>query len=128
VTSIQDKTLTCGDCGQRFTFTAGEQQLYSRKGAGEPRQCAFCRAARKMARGGGASFYGGPGEQRMYAATCTQCGKRTAVPFEPRASRPVYCSDCYQEHRGTRSSDGIHSRAGSDGYDRDRRRSGSYRR
>ena len=25
----QDKTLTCADCGQEFTFTSSEQQFYA---------------------------------------------------------------------------------------------------
>ncbi len=27
--SFQDKPLQCSDCGQQFTFTAGEQEFYS---------------------------------------------------------------------------------------------------
>src|SRR5262245_44555387 len=30
--SFQDKTLTCRDCGQEFTFTAGEQEFYQQRG------------------------------------------------------------------------------------------------
>lgn len=30
-----------------------------------------------------------------YDVSCSSCGKETTVPFEPRAGRPVYCSDCY---------------------------------
>ncbi|MBI2577971.1 MAG: hypothetical protein HYV77_04020 [Candidatus Wildermuthbacteria bacterium] len=35
----------------------------------------------------------------MYPATCTQCGKATQVPFQPRPERPVYCSDCFAQKR-----------------------------
>ena len=28
----EDKTLVCKDCGQEFTFTAGEQEFYAEKG------------------------------------------------------------------------------------------------
>jgi CxxC-x17-CxxC domain-containing protein len=31
----------------------------------------------------------------MYTTVCAQCGKQAEIPFEPRADRPVYCSDCY---------------------------------
>ena len=42
-----DKTLTCSDCGQEFTFTASEQDFYAERGFTEPRRCASCRASRK---------------------------------------------------------------------------------
>ena len=29
---FQDKTLVCKDCGNEFTFTAGEQEFYAEKG------------------------------------------------------------------------------------------------
>jgi CxxC-x17-CxxC domain-containing protein len=43
-----DKTLVCRDCGQSFTFTAGEQEFYSSRGYTEPQRCADCRAAKKV--------------------------------------------------------------------------------
>ena len=99
---MQDKTLTCNDCGQQFTFTASEQEFFAQKGFNEPSRCPSCRAARKAARegGGGGSSYGsyggGRSERQMYPAVCAQCGKNTEVPFQPRGDRPVYCSDCYR--------------------------------
>ena len=57
-----DKTLTCADCGQEFTFTASEQDFYAQRGFTEPRRCASCRASRKAARGdGGGGNDGGYG-------------------------------------------------------------------
>ncbi len=45
---MQDKTLTCKDCGATFTFTVGEQQFYAEKGfTNEPARCPDCRKARK---------------------------------------------------------------------------------
>lgn len=39
-----DKTLTCVDCGNDFTFTAGEQAFYKEKGLdNEPKRCKECR-------------------------------------------------------------------------------------
>ncbi len=38
-----DKTLTCADCGQEFTFTASEQDFYAERGFTEPRRCGSCR-------------------------------------------------------------------------------------
>ncbi len=47
---FQDKTLTCGDCGNEFTFTAGEQAFYNEKGfTNEPKRCKACRDAKKNA-------------------------------------------------------------------------------
>src|SRR5512144_380118 len=100
---MQDKTLTCNDCGQQFTFTVGEQEFYAQKGfTNEPTRCPSCRAARKASRQGGGSYssrgddYGERAPRQMYPAVCAQCGKETEVPFQPRGDRPVYCSDCFQ--------------------------------
>lgn len=119
-----DKTLTCRDCGQEFTFTQGEQDFYSSRGYTEPQRCPSCRAAKKAARGdsyssggGGGSSYGngggygsssgggsGYGRERaprqMTQVTCSNCGRETEVPFVPTGDRPVYCSDCFSQMGG----------------------------
>jgi ssDNA-binding Zn-finger/Zn-ribbon topoisomerase 1 len=54
--SYTDMTLVCRDCGRQFTFSAGEQEYYSRKGfLNEPVRCPECRRARKKARQGNTS-------------------------------------------------------------------------
>jgi CxxC-x17-CxxC domain-containing protein len=136
--SYQDKTLVCSDCGQEFVFTAGEQEYYAQKGfTNEPRRCPDCRRARKARQGGdsysgggyGGGSYGGGGgsysgggysgggydrpQRQMYPAVCSNCGKETMVPFQPRGDKPVYCSDCFAERRQT-------SNYGGGGYGRDR--------
>src|SRR3990172_6248338 len=94
---MQDKTLTCRDCGREFTFTASEQEFFAQKGfTNEPSRCPECRAARKASEGGGGY---GRREREMFPAVCAQCGKDTQVPFQPRSDRPVYCSDCYSAQR-----------------------------
>jgi CxxC-x17-CxxC domain-containing protein len=108
--SYADKVLSCRDCGQAFTFTAGEQEFHASKGfENEPSRCPECRAARKAARGdsysGGGGYssgggYGGGGgygrqERQMYSATCSSCGQEARVPFQPRGDKPVYCSNCF---------------------------------
>ncbi len=46
-----DKTLTCVDCGNDFTFTAGEQAFYKEKGLdNEPKRCKECRDKKKSER------------------------------------------------------------------------------
>lgn len=112
-----DKTLTCSDCGQEFTFTASEQQFYAERGFTEPRRCASCRSARKAQRGdsggygsgssfgnggyssGGGGGYGSRGPREMFPATCSSCGQETEVPFRPTSGKPVYCSACFAQRR-----------------------------
>ena len=121
--SYQDKTLTCRDCGRQFAFTAGEQEFYQSRGlTNEPGRCPDCRRARKSQQGGYSSGggggyssgggysgggYGGGGYERaprqMYPAVCSQCGRETEVPFQPRGDKPVYCSDCFAQQRPARS-------------------------
>ena len=96
-----DKTLTCQDCGQAFTFSADDQEFFALKGYTEPKRCPSCRQARKAERGGGG---GGYGPREMTTVTCSNCGKDAEVPFKPRGDRPVYCSDCFAQQRATRSS------------------------
>ena len=98
--SFQDKSLQCADCGQEFTFTAGEQEFYASRGLqNEPRRCPDCRRSRKAERRGDSGF---GSRRQMFAAICAECGKDTEVPFEPREDRPVYCSDCYSRIRMSR--------------------------
>jgi hypothetical protein len=49
---MPDKTLTCSDCGQPFTFSQGEQEFFQQRGMTEPKRCKECRAAKKAQRGG----------------------------------------------------------------------------
>lgn len=91
----QDRILTCRDCGQEFTFTAGEQEFFATKGlTNAPSRCPECRKARRSGSSSGQQRPRSTGEQ--YEAICASCGKATTVPFIPREDRPVYCSDCYQ--------------------------------
>ena len=121
--ALSDKTITCRDCGQHFTFTSGEQAFYQERGYTEPQRCSSCRAARKAQRGdsggyssggyssgnygggysggGGGGGYSG-GSRQMFPAVCSGCGKETEVPFQPTAGKPVYCRECFQK-RGSRT-------------------------
>ena len=102
--SFQGKSLQCFDCQANFTFTAEEQEFFASKGfTNEPKRCPSCRSARKARQsenngsryGNGSSSYR-PSRQ-MFPVKCSDCGKDTQVPFEPRTGRPVYCSDCYNK-------------------------------
>jgi CxxC-x17-CxxC domain-containing protein len=162
--SFEDKTLVCRDCGEAFTFTAGEQEFYAQKGfTNEPMRCRNCRQARKQQRGGNATSersFGGSGggysrgddygnsggysrgndygnsggysrsndygggyrsegyaqrERVQHETTCAECGRPTTVPFVPSGNRPVYCQECFAQHRGPSAGRGS-SRGG--GYNR----------
>ena len=119
--SYADKPLTCRDCGQAFVFTTGEQEFFAQKGfTNEPSRCQECRASRRGGRGGSSGGYdsggysssgrgsssgggGGYGRQarQMFSATCSTCGNEARVPFQPRGDKPVYCSDCFTQARGS---------------------------
>ena len=95
--SFQDKSLQCSDCGQEFTFTAGEQEFYASRGLqNEPKRCPECRRARKAERFGDGSY---GSRRQMFPVTCAECGANTEVPFEPRGDKTVYCRDCYAKAR-----------------------------
>jgi len=99
-----DKTLICRDCGASFVFTTGEQEFFASRGfTNEPGRCPECRASRSRSRSESHAGYSGGYERRerqMFPAVCSQCGKDTMVPFQPRDDRPVYCSDCFAAQRG----------------------------
>lgn len=107
--SYEDRTLTCVDCAQGFTFSADDQAYHAEKGyTNEPKRCPSCRAERRSQRDGG-GFGGGSGggsgggynrgPREMHPVVCAECGKDTTVPFVPTGERPVYCSDCYSRQR-----------------------------
>ncbi|MGE5707161.1 MAG: zinc-ribbon domain containing protein [Bacteroidota bacterium] len=93
---MQDKIITCRECGAEFTFSVGEQEFYAQKGyTNEPGRCPTCRANRKAMTGGAPRRTGG--DREMFPATCAECGAETRVPFRPTQGKPVYCSDCYRK-------------------------------
>lgn len=104
-----DRMLICRDCGSGFTFTAGEQDFFARRGlTNEPGRCPDCRNARKT---NGSPFgdnyvhygpfasFGGRTPRQMHPAVCASCNQMTEVPFLPRGGRPVYCSECFSATR-----------------------------
>ena len=99
----EDRTLSCMECNQSFTFSADDQAYHAEKGyTNEPKRCPACRQAKRAQRngdsfgggGGGGGYDRGPRE--MHPVVCAECGKDTTVPFRPRGDRPVYCSDCFR--------------------------------
>ncbi len=58
--------------------------------------------------GGGGGFRGrngggfDRGPREMHKATCSDCQQECEVPFKPSEDRPVYCRDCFKNHRKPR--------------------------
>ena len=103
-----DKTLTCADCSQSFTFTASEQDFYAERGFTEPRRCPSCRAAKKAQRnaeGGGGSYSSGGGycSGGGYSSGAgSSYGSRSSGGYGggsrgPREMFAATCSSCGQE-------------------------------
>ena len=80
----EDKTLTCQDCGQPFTFSADDQAFHAMKGfTNEPKRCATCRQQRRSGRDGG----DGEGFREMHPVVCAECGNGYHGPI-PAPRRP----------------------------------------
>ncbi len=99
-------TATCGDCGN-------ECQIPFKPKDDRPVYCRECfqnhkPAPRPGGRFGGRSSYGRSdrgsrfGRDRpreMFTATCGDCGNECQIPFKPKDDRPVYCRECFQNHK-----------------------------
>ncbi len=89
--SFVDKARMCRDCGDSFTWTAGEQEFFSLKGLiNEPQRCPSCRLVKRQQR---------YGPRPLHTVICSECGALSQVPFLPRGDRPVYCSVCFDRVR-----------------------------
>lgn len=98
--TFQDQNLTCRDCGNQFVWTASEQEFYQSKGfQNAPVRCPSCRQAKKARMDGGRGGGGDRGQRQMYEITCSNCGRKDSVPFQPRGDRPVLCGDCFRKQR-----------------------------
>jgi len=60
-------------------------------------------------------------EREMFTATCGDCGNECQIPFKPKDDRPVYCRECFQNHKPAQRSGGYGGRSGGYGG-----RSGGY--
>ena len=95
---FQDRVLHCIDCRQDFTFTAGEQEFYERKGFKEiPKRCKPCREQRKTRRADDSGTNGSDAQgyvdhdrmtspvggvrpaREMFDAVCASCGAGLAA-------------------------------------------------
>ena len=88
---MEDKVLTCVDCGKEFVFTVAEQEFYAQKGfSNEPKRCKDCRIAKKQ------DFRAHRGEREMTTVTRSKCGQEAQVPFKPTMDKPVFCDSCFK--------------------------------
>ena len=94
-----DRILRCGDCGQDFVFTAGEQLFFfDKQFKNDPKRCKPCKAKRASLQG--RSSPDGkplPVTRTETRTTCSSCGIETTVPFRPTQGRPVLCRSCFQK-------------------------------
>jgi CxxC-x17-CxxC domain-containing protein len=89
----QDRMLVCVDCGAEFVFSAGEQLFYATKNfRNEPKRCKDCKSKRNQTLSTSRA-------RVETSTTCASCGKETTVPFKPTQGRPVYCRECFLQHR-----------------------------
>ena len=61
--------------------------------------------------------------REMHKATCGDCGNECEIPFEPRNDKPVYCDECFPNHRLDRQPG---SRSGRGGFGRNNRSGGRF--
>ena len=108
-------TATCGDCGN-------ECQIPFKPKDDRPVYCRECFQKHKPQERTGGSRFGGRSSDRgssygrgssdrgsrfnrddrpreMFTATCGDCGNECQIPFKPKDDRPVYCRECFQNHR-----------------------------
>ncbi len=101
-------TATCGDCGN-------ECQVPFKPKDDRPVYCRECFQNHKPAPRSGGRFggrsggYGGDRGSRfgrrddrpreMFDAKCADCGNDCQIPFKPKDDRPVYCRECFQNHK-----------------------------
>lgn len=86
VVEKKDERLICRDCGEKFTFTIGEQRFFAARGFSPPARCPACRSKRQKS--------SKAGKIRRIPAICVRCGARAYVDYVPRWDKPAYCREC----------------------------------
>lgn len=90
---LEDQILTCKDCGKKFTWTKEEQDYFTEKGFKNiPQRCLDCRKNARDKR---------ESNIPKFEITCSECEKKSTVPFEPIENQPIYCQDCFDKKRST---------------------------
>lgn len=85
---LEDKTLMCKDCGNKFIWTAGEQKFFIDKGLQNiPKRCKPCTDAYKNKL---------REKHPVWWIKCKKCKKKSEVPFEPN-TEDVLCEECFNK-------------------------------
>lgn len=94
-----DTPIRCIDCGEDFTWTAGEQAFFRDKGlTNPPKRCKSCKQAKNERLAAITAAQEAGIKQRIEVAVhCAKCHSYTTVPFYPSQGRPVFCRSCYLE-------------------------------
>ena len=109
-----DKPVYCSDCFRQHKPDDSRNDKYSRddRGSRNSRDDRYSKYSRDD-RGSRDN------EREDTEVTCADCGNQCTVPFVPRSNKPVYCSDCFRQHKPDDSRDD--RRSGNDRYSRDDR-------
>jgi CxxC-x17-CxxC domain-containing protein len=96
---FEDKQISCIDCNEDFTWTAGEQLFFRDKGLkNPPKRCRNCKQAKNERIAIINNMQTTGVKQRIeVSVACARCGNMTTVPFYPSQGRPVFCRSCYLE-------------------------------
>lgn len=85
---LEEKTLVCKECGNKFLWTTGEQKFFLDKGLQNvPKRCKVCAAEYKNKL---------REKHPLFWIKCADCGKKAEVSFEPKTEK-VYCEDCFHK-------------------------------
>ena len=126
----ESTTVTCADCGTECTVPFVPR-------TSKPVYCSDCfrqnkpddsrddrgsrysrddRGSRYSRDDRGSRYSRDDRQKESTTVTCADCGTECTVPFVPRTSKPVYCSDCFRQNKPDDSRDDRGSR-----YSRDDR-------
>ena len=87
--AFEDRTLTCVECNEPFTFSADDQQYHADKGyENEPKPCESCRQARRNQSSGG-GFGGGfdRGPREMHPVVCAAARTQRYLSYHGATAR-----------------------------------------
>ncbi|MCS5528323.1 MAG: hypothetical protein NZ747_03510 [Nitrosopumilus sp.] len=81
----QDRPVYCRECFQNHKPEPRQGGRFGGRSGGNDRGSRFGRRDERP--------------REMHDAKCGDCGNDCQVPFQPKEDRPVYCRDCFQNHR-----------------------------
>jgi len=97
IEELEDKPLSCIDCGQTFVWSAGAQAFFRDKElSNPPKRCKGCKVAKNERLAAiELAHEKGIRQKISVKAVCASCGEQTTIPFYPSQGRPVYCRTCF---------------------------------